>query len=563
MADLRQDGGTTAQRARHADRSRGFSRKNWTPGTRWAVFVALVVLLGLFSALCVPRLLPQAQTILSGSATPQGRLTLGLADAPDSLDIRTKDNTAAARVLVPNVYEGLTARDAQNKAVPALASSWDVSKDAKTYTFHLRNAVFSDGSAMTSADVLDSFHTATSKKLPGSTMFDSVKSMSAPDDHTVRMSLHSPDPQLLWHLSTAPAIICKRGTTTGAFTAAGRPGASASLPAGTGPYTAGALTTGSAAKSLGTDVTGGLTLTATTGWWGGNGHDSARPRTITVRWYADSAHLRSALSTGRVQAAADLGPDTSVSLPTTKFTSQAGDSTARLLVTFNSAPGSLLSDRIIREAHARTLMGAGALQAYGDGGQASDNLWPVSSLDPGYQNSDGGTSDFNPTKYTWLASAYSRRTTMAVAPDVPQKVVDALTAAEQKAGFSFTATRLTAQQWKEQVTSSSADRPMGFDMAVWIKHGSHDLNEWMTGSNWWDFDSTTADSQYRAATTAASQEDFEKGVRTAAQTLLDAHPAVWLLQLKTTSAWKTSLALTGMPTAMTDIYLPLSSVRLG
>ncbi len=223
MADLRQDGGTTAQRARHADRSRGFSRKNWTPGTRWAVFVALVVLLGLFSALCVPRLLPQAQTILSGSATPQGRLTLGLADAPDSLDIRTKDNTAAARVLVPNVYEGLTARDAQNKAVPALASSWDVSKDAKTYTFHLRNAVFSDGSAMTSADVLDSFHTATSKKLPGSTMFDSVKSMSAPDDHTVRMSLHSPDPQLLWHLSTAPAIICKRGTTTGAFTAAGRP----------------------------------------------------------------------------------------------------------------------------------------------------------------------------------------------------------------------------------------------------------------------------------------------------------------------------------------------------
>lgn len=563
MTDLRQDGGATAHRARHAGPRRGFSRKDWTPGTRWAVFLALVAVLGLFAALCVPRLLPQTRTILSGGATPQGSLTLGLADAPASLDIRTQDNTTASRVLVPNVYEGLTARNQQNKAVPALASSWDVSKDAKTYTFHLRDAVFSDGSAMTAADVLDSFHTATSKKLPGSTIFDSVKSMSAPDDHTVRMSLHAPDPQLLWHLSTAPAIICKKGTAASAFTAAGKPGASASLPVGTGPFTAGHLLTGSSAKSLGADVTAGLTLTAATGWWGGAGQDSARPRTITVRWYADSAHLRSALSSGRVQTAADLGPDTSVAVPETKFTTQTGDSTARLLVTFNSDSSSLLSDRIVREAHARTLMGAGVRQVYGDGSQATDNLWPVSSLDPGYQQNDGGTSDFDPSKYTWLMSVYSRRTTMAVAPDVPQKVVDALTAAEQKAGFSFTATRLTAQQWKEQITSSSADRPMGYDMALWIKHGSHDLNEWMTGSNWWDFDSDAADSQYRAATTAASQEDFEKGVRTAAQTLLDGHPAVWLLQLKTTSAWKTSLALTGMPTAMTDIYLPLADVRLG
>ena len=42
--------------------------------------------------------------------------------------------------------------------VPGLAESWDVSEDGLTYTFHLRpNVLFSDGTPMTSEDVLYSW----------------------------------------------------------------------------------------------------------------------------------------------------------------------------------------------------------------------------------------------------------------------------------------------------------------------------------------------------------------------------------------------------------------------
>ncbi|WP_255512437.1 ABC transporter substrate-binding protein, partial [Kurthia sp. Dielmo] len=47
------------------------------------------------------------------------------------------------------VYEPLVGYGEDGKLVPMLAKSWDVSKDGKTYIFHLRsNAQFSDGSKL-------------------------------------------------------------------------------------------------------------------------------------------------------------------------------------------------------------------------------------------------------------------------------------------------------------------------------------------------------------------------------------------------------------------------------
>jgi ABC-type transport system substrate-binding protein len=60
--------------------------------------------------------------------------------------------------MLQNLFEGLVAWTPDNKVAPALAQSWDVSKDGLTYTFHLRHDVkFQDGSAMTAQDVYYSF----------------------------------------------------------------------------------------------------------------------------------------------------------------------------------------------------------------------------------------------------------------------------------------------------------------------------------------------------------------------------------------------------------------------
>ena len=52
------------------------------------------------------------------------------------------------------LFDGLTARDAENHVVEGLAEKWDVSEDGLTYTFHLRDGVkWHDGEAFTADDV--------------------------------------------------------------------------------------------------------------------------------------------------------------------------------------------------------------------------------------------------------------------------------------------------------------------------------------------------------------------------------------------------------------------------
>ena len=51
-------------------------------------------------------------------------VAIGLKLAPTNLDIRNTAGSALDQVLIGNVYEGLVARNSENKVVPALAKSW-------------------------------------------------------------------------------------------------------------------------------------------------------------------------------------------------------------------------------------------------------------------------------------------------------------------------------------------------------------------------------------------------------------------------------------------------------
>lgn len=54
--------------------------------------------------------------------------------------------------LIADCIDGLTQLDSNGKAVPALAESFDVSEDGKTYTFHLRDAKWANGEPVTADD---------------------------------------------------------------------------------------------------------------------------------------------------------------------------------------------------------------------------------------------------------------------------------------------------------------------------------------------------------------------------------------------------------------------------
>jgi oligopeptide transport system substrate-binding protein len=66
---------------------------------------------------------------------------------------------------VNQLFDGLVSTDAGLNLVPALATTWTVSRDSRTYTFHLRQGVrFHDGSPLTPEDVRFTFERLLSER---------------------------------------------------------------------------------------------------------------------------------------------------------------------------------------------------------------------------------------------------------------------------------------------------------------------------------------------------------------------------------------------------------------
>ncbi len=75
---------------------------------------------------------------------------------------------------------------------PSVASSWDVSSDGRTFTFHLRRGIkFSSGNRLTADDVLYSFQrVVTLPKDPASWLITQM----GIDDKSVATAVTAPDP---------------------------------------------------------------------------------------------------------------------------------------------------------------------------------------------------------------------------------------------------------------------------------------------------------------------------------------------------------------------------------
>ncbi len=75
--------------------------------------------------------------------------------------------------VIADCIDGLTQMDAEGAAIPALAESWDVSEDGCTYTFHLRDAKWSNGEAVTANDFVFAWQLAMTANVEYNYMFSS------------------------------------------------------------------------------------------------------------------------------------------------------------------------------------------------------------------------------------------------------------------------------------------------------------------------------------------------------------------------------------------------------
>jgi oligopeptide transport system substrate-binding protein len=96
-------------------------------------------------------LLTAAFLASTAGAFAAGELTYVVNNESAKYDPGTTAETFAAPI-IGNTFEGLVRFDAAGEIVPALAASWDVSEDGLNYTFHLRDAKWSDGKPVTAGD---------------------------------------------------------------------------------------------------------------------------------------------------------------------------------------------------------------------------------------------------------------------------------------------------------------------------------------------------------------------------------------------------------------------------
>ncbi|WP_434034977.1 ABC transporter substrate-binding protein [Cupriavidus sp. a3] len=168
------------------------------------VVLSLPLLGGLLAA--PANAAPAAQA----AEVPRAGGTLTTIIQPEPVILTSALNSAAPTgFFSANVFDGLIEYDNDFKLKPALAQSWDISKDSKTLTFHLRpNVKWHDGKPFTSADVKWTLENVWKKLHPrNQILFGKVTRVDTPDALTVVLHFSEPSLAVLSSLNSNGAQV--------------------------------------------------------------------------------------------------------------------------------------------------------------------------------------------------------------------------------------------------------------------------------------------------------------------------------------------------------------------
>jgi peptide/nickel transport system substrate-binding protein len=149
------------------------------------------------------------------AAYAAGEIKIGRNEDSTTFDpIKTIQNVDIWLLNNTNAFLVRANREA-NAIIPDLAESWEISDDGLNYTFHLRDAKFSDGSPVTAQDVVFSLtRVRDDPESVQSAVYQIMKSIEAPDERTVVVTLSEPSTPFLATLAMfAAAIVPEKAVT--------------------------------------------------------------------------------------------------------------------------------------------------------------------------------------------------------------------------------------------------------------------------------------------------------------------------------------------------------------
>jgi peptide/nickel transport system substrate-binding protein len=220
-------------------------------------------------------------------AAPAGEVKIGLAAEPNTFDphLTVGRNT---QIFIVNVYDGLTARDAQGNLIPALAESWK-RLNPTTWQFALRKGVkFHNGDDFNADCVKFTLDRGTNPETKAtiSSELSTIAGTEIVDRFTVNVTTKAPDFLLPVRLGELYGLMLSPKHTG----SVGKE-ALATSPNGTGPF-----------RLASWSKNDRLVLEAYDGYWRG----APRVKRVVVRPILEDAARIAALQTGEVDLAAPI-----------------------------------------------------------------------------------------------------------------------------------------------------------------------------------------------------------------------------------------------------------------
>ncbi len=257
------------------------------------------------------------------------------------------------------VYEPLVHYGKGGRILPALAKSWTLSPDKKTYTFSLRDDVlFSDGTPFTAQAVVKNFDAvmANKKRHDWMELVGRIASYKALDAHTFALTLHSPYSAALQELTLVRPL---RFLSPQVLTAVEKD-KSKFRPVGTGPWV------WQESKKGQYDV-----FVRNEKWWNKSSFSEKTPMKLIVKVIPDAEARALALETGAIDimatamgdhGTAEVQPDAYALFSKDKtFASASSEPRNTRLLAMNSGSGPL-QDIQVRKAIMRAIDRKGILQ---------------------------------------------------------------------------------------------------------------------------------------------------------------------------------------------------------
>jgi peptide/nickel transport system substrate-binding protein len=472
------------------------------------------------------------------AATSSKTLVIGSEQAPPTLDPTANAAQAIDEVVDYNVLQHLVQLAPDGKIVPVLATGYTLSSNRLIYTFTIRQGVkFSNGDALTPADVVYSINRVTTSKYPYASIFDVASAATVGTDQ-VAVTLQSPSWSFLFNLASYsngvivdPNAVSTLGTD----------------PVGTGPY-----------EVSGEVANYSVTLKANPNYWG----TAPGAAGVEFRYFTDSNAEDAALEDGQIQVIDNLSSPDEASTFTSdpkKYGVIGGLTNGKVQLTINNTAGPF-AKKLVRQAVNYAIDKQAVIQVASAGLGAPIGSDTVPS-DPYYLNL-ANLYPYNPSKAKRLLAQagypHGFSTTLTLPPYYYAQLAAPVIQSELAAiGITVTIQNIAFPLWLSSVFEGG-----NFDLTIIDHAEARDIGNYATKGYYWHFAGTAqVASQLAAANAAPTQQGWITGTQNILREIANDAVNDWLYALPVLEVHQKGVV--GLPTGGYTESFDLQYVSFG